>query len=152
VATVGKLDIRHAASNVIPGEVVCSLDLRSADADRLAWASQEVKEKVQDIALRRNITFEWNVIQQTAPVTCDAGFTTLLAQAIAESGYEVVPLVSGAGHDAVPISKVAPATMLFVRCFQGISHNPLENVELLDLAAALRVSERFLTQLITHHS
>jgi acetylornithine deacetylase/succinyl-diaminopimelate desuccinylase-like protein len=42
--------------------------------------------------------------------------------------------------------------MLFVRCFKGISHNPLENVELPDLAAALRVAERFLTQLITHHS
>lgn len=152
VATVGKLDIRHAASNVIPGEVVCSLDLRSADEERLAWASKALFENVQAIARQRNITLNWNLIQQTAPVTCDASLNSLLARAIADSGYEVVPLVSGAGHDAVPISKVAPATILFVRCFKGISHNSLENVELPDLAAALRVADRFLTQLITHHS
>lgn len=152
VATVGKLDIRHAASNVIPGEVVCSLDLRSADEAHLAWASHALREKVEAIAQRRDIRLDWNPIQQTAPVTCDAALNSHLARAIAESGYEVIPLVSGAGHDAVPISRVAPATMLFVRCFEGISHNPLENVELPDLAAALRVAERFLTQLITHHS
>ncbi|SMB88231.1 amidase, hydantoinase/carbamoylase family [Hymenobacter roseosalivarius DSM 11622] len=152
VATVGKLDIRHAASNVIPGEVVCSLDVRSADEAHLTWASQALFENVQAIAQRRNSTLDWNLIQQTAPVTCDANLNSLLARAIADSGYKVIPLVSGAGHDAVPISKVAPATMMFVRCFKGISHNPLENVELPDLAAALRVAERFLTQLITHHS
>ncbi|MGY2133577.1 allantoate amidohydrolase [Hymenobacter sp. HD11105] len=152
VATVGKLDIRHAASNVIPGEVVCSLDLRSADEARLAWASQELREKVEAIAQQRNIRLDWHPVQQTAPVTCDAALNSHLSRAIADSGYPVVPLVSGAGHDAVPLSQVAPATMLFVRCFKGISHNPLENVELPDLAAALRVAERFLTQLITHHS
>jgi allantoate deiminase len=152
VATVGKLDIRHAASNVIPGEVVCSLDLRSADDARLTWASHTLRENIEAIAQQRDIMLGWNLIQQTAPVTCDAALNIHLARAIADSGYPVVPLVSGAGHDAVPISKVAPATMLFVRCFKGISHNPLENVELPDLAAALQVAERFLTQLITHHS
>ncbi|GAB2472959.1 Zn-dependent hydrolase [Hymenobacter qilianensis] len=152
VATVGKLDIRHAASNVIPGEVACSLDLRSADEAQLAWASQALREKLEAIVRHRDITLSWNLIQQTAPVTCDAVLNSHLARAIADAGYPVVSLVSGAGHDAVPISKVAPATMLFVRCYKGISHNPLENVELPDLAAALRVAERFLTQLITHHS
>jgi allantoate deiminase len=152
VATVGKLDIRHAASNVIPGQVVCTLDLRSADAARLAWAYQELQTQAQAIAHQRNITLAWNLVQQTTPVTCDAGLNTLLAHAIADSGYPVVPLVSGAGHDTVPVSAIAPATMLFVRCYKGISHNPLENVELPDLAAALRVAERFLSKLITHHS
>ncbi len=152
VATVGKLDIRYAASNVIPGQVVCTLDLRSADEKRLTWAHQQLHEQVQAIAHLRNITLAWNLIQQTAPVACDGNLNHLLARAIANSGYPVVPLVSGAGHDAVPISAVAPATMLFVRCFKGISHNPLEDVELADLAAALHVAERFLSELITHHS
>ncbi|HEX8348841.1 MAG TPA: Zn-dependent hydrolase, partial [Hymenobacter sp.] len=58
-------------------------------------------------------------------------------------------LVSGAGHDAVPVSAVSPATMLFVRCFKGISHNPLENVEERDLAATLQVVDRFLSSLIS---
>lgn len=152
VATVGKLDIRHAASNVIPGEVVCTLDLRSANAEQLAAAYQELQATVYAIAEQRGIQVAWNLVQQTAPVACDAGLNALLARAISGSGYPVVPLVSGAGHDAVPVSAVAPATMLFVRCFKGISHNPLENVELPDLAAALQVAEQFLTDLITHHS
>jgi acetylornithine deacetylase/succinyl-diaminopimelate desuccinylase-like protein len=73
---------------------------------------------------------------------------TLLAQAIKDSGYEVIHLVSGAGHDAVPISEVSPVCMLFVKCFKGISHNPLENVELSDIAAAVEISDNFIQHLI----
>ncbi|KAA9327580.1 allantoate amidohydrolase [Hymenobacter busanensis] len=149
VATVGKLDMRHSASNVISGEATCSLDLRSADAARLAAAYDELHRQAEAIAQRRGLTVAWNPIQQTAPVACDAEMNKLLAQAIAEAGHPVVELVSGAGHDAVPISAVAPATMLFVRCYKGISHNPLENAEQPDIAAALEVSERFLLQLLT---
>jgi allantoate deiminase len=76
---------------------------------------------------------------------------SLLGHAIAAAGHEVIELVSGAGHDAVPVSQVAPATMLFVRCYRGISHNPLENVEPADLAAALQVAERFLFLQLTKH-
>ncbi|TGE26954.1 allantoate amidohydrolase [Hymenobacter metallicola] len=151
VATVGKLDVRHAASNVIPGEVVCSLDLRSADAARLASAYAELEQKARSIAQKRNLTLHWNLIQYTAPVACAPEMNTLLGQAIRDSGYEVVKLVSGAGHDAVPISAVSPATMLFIRCFKGISHNPLENVELADVAAAVQVAERFLQLLFSHY-
>jgi allantoate deiminase len=143
VATVGKLDVRNAASNVIPGEVTCSLDLRSADATRLATAYDALHAKAEAIARSRNLGLNWDLIQYTAPITCDAGMNNLLAQAIRES------LVSGAGHDAVPVSAVSPATMLFVRCFKGISHNPLENVEERDLAATLQVVDRFLSSLIS---
>ncbi|MFD2784602.1 allantoate amidohydrolase [Hymenobacter rubripertinctus] len=144
VATVGKLDVRHAASNVIPGEVACSLDLRSADATRLASAAAELAARAQTIADRRELQLTWTLVQHTPPAACDAALNELLARAIRDSGQVVVPLVSGAGHDAVPVSRIAPATMLFVRCFRGISHNPLENVELPDLAAAVQVAEQFL--------
>lgn len=144
VATVGKLSLRHAASNVIPGEVTCSLDLRSPDATQLPAAHQALKSYTAAIALQREIKLTWDLIQETAPAACDAQLNATLAEAIADAGHEVVALVSGAGHDAVPISAVAPVTMLFIRCYKGISHNPLENVELADLAAALEVADRFL--------
>jgi allantoate deiminase len=147
VATVGKLAVNQSASNVIPGEVVCSLDLRSPDAAQLADAYEFLRTQAQGLAGHRNVALDWNLVQKTAPVTCDAGLNNLLAHAIAESGYETIALVSGAGHDAVPISFVAPATMLFIRCYRGISHNPLENVELADLAAAVEVADRFLNNL-----
>ncbi|UOQ97129.1 allantoate amidohydrolase [Hymenobacter sp. 5317J-9] len=151
VATVGKLAISHSASNVIPGEVTCSLDLRSPDEAQLAQAYDYLRSHAEAVAGHRNVALDWKPVQQTAPVTCDARLNTLLAQAIADSGHETIPLVSGAGHDAVPISFVAPATMMFIRCYKGISHNPLENVELADLAAAVAVADRFITLLRTQN-
>jgi hydantoinase/carbamoylase family amidase len=148
VTTVGKLHIINSASNVIPGEVICSLDLRSADEATLSSSYETIKKTAEAICKKRNIVLEWNLIQQTKPVTCDIRMNKLLAQAIKEAGYQLVELVSGAGHDAVPVSAVSPVAMLFVRCFKGISHNPLENVELKDLAAAIKVSDNFIQQLI----
>lgn len=147
VATVGKLHINHAASNVIPGKVTCSLDLRSADETTLATAEQSIIGIANAIANKRNVTVEWHPVQQTKPVTCNEQLTSKLSNAIAASGYELVELVSGAGHDGVPVSVVSPITMLFVRCFEGISHNPLENAEIKDIAAAIKVSDNFIQQL-----
>ena len=147
VATVGKLALSHAASNVIPGEVVLSLDLRSPDATQLADAYGALRNYTKALAAQRNVALSWNLIQETAPATCDAALNETLAEAIADAGHEVVALVSGAGHDAVPISAVAPATMMFIRCYKGISHNPLEDVEMADLAAAIEVADRFLARL-----
>ncbi len=147
VATVGQLHIPYSASNVIPGQVVHSLDLRSPNADQLAVAYADLQAQAEAIAVRRGLGLAWQLVQYTAPVTCDLGLNRLLGQAIAACGYEVVGLVSGAGHDTVPASAVAPATMAFIRCYKGISHNPLENVEAADVAAALEVAERFLLSL-----
>ena len=148
VATVGKLHISHSASNVIPGEVVCSLDLRSADETKGESAYDALRKKAHEICNKRNIGLEWNLIQQTKPVACDNALNKFLKQSIDEAGFEIVELVSGAGHDAVPVSEVSPVAMLFVRCFKGISHNPLEDVELKDIAAAIKVSDNFIQQLI----
>jgi allantoate deiminase len=148
LATVGKLQIDNAASNVIPGKVTCTLDLRSADANILTTCQKKLETIATDICHTRHITMQWNLVQQSMPVTCDVHMNRLLEQAIAESGHEVIRLVSGAGHDAVAISAVSPVAMLFVRCFKGISHNPLENVALKDIAAAVEVSTNFINQLI----
>jgi acetylornithine deacetylase/succinyl-diaminopimelate desuccinylase-like protein len=104
------------------------------------------------ICSRRNITFDWTAVQETSPVTCDPALSAILARSVKKAGYEPLELVSGAGHDAVAIAAVAPVCMLFVRCYKGISHNPLENVELKDIAAALQVADNFLQQMIHQHN
>jgi allantoate deiminase len=152
VATVGRLEVHHAASNVIPRKVICSLDLRSADDVTLSSAYTIIKELCGSVAERRKIKTEWNLVQQTKPTICDEKLNTILKQSITEAGYPIIELVSGAGHDGVPISAVSPIAMLFVRCFQGISHNPLENAETKDIAAAIKVCDNFIQQLITHNS
>jgi allantoate deiminase len=152
VATIGKLHIINSASNVIPGEVICSLDIRSAEESVLSSSYEAIKKIAGDICSKRNIVLEWNLIQQTKPVACDTRMNKLLAQSIKDAGYKLEELVSGAGHDAVPVSEVSPVSMLFVKCFKGISHNPLENVEIKDIAAAIKVSDNFIEQLIKRNA
>lgn len=151
-ATVGTLQIAHAASNVIPGEVTITLDLRCADPAVLSTCYQQLQQQGMSLCQRRTISMNWQPVQETNPVTCDNTLSQLLAQAIQHSGYEVVELVSGAGHDAVAAAPVSPVAMLFVRCFKGISHNPLENVELKDVAAAVEVTAAFIHSLIQKYN
>jgi allantoate deiminase len=151
VATVGKLDVSHAASNVIPGEVTCSVDLRSAEETILEFSHHSLQKVCAAICAKRSIDYEWNLVQRSSPVVCDQQMSELLTQAIEKAGYEVVRLVSGAGHDAVAISDVSPVSMMFIRCFKGISHHPLENVELKDIAAGIQVAEQWIQNLINHN-
>ncbi|HEV8082598.1 MAG TPA: allantoate amidohydrolase [Chitinophagaceae bacterium] len=148
IATVGKLEIPHAASNFIPGKVTCSLDLRSGSKKKLTRAYQDINEICEEICDQRKVYFEWNLVQETNAVTCDETLTRLLKKSIKQKEMEVIELESGAGHDAVAISTIAPVAMLFVKCFEGISHNPLEKVEIKDIAATLEISDNFIQQLI----
>lgn len=148
VATVGKLNVVNSASNVIPGEVSCSLDVRSNDEAVLTSVYQTLQQICLEIGRKRAVQVDWRLIQETASVACDKTLSERLEQAIQYTGYEVIRLVSGAGHDGVPISQVAPIAMLFVRCFKGISHNPLEDVELNDMAATLQVADTFINDLL----
>jgi allantoate deiminase len=153
VATIGKLHIINSASNVIPGEVIISFDLRSADEKLLAASYDSIRKMGEAICSKRNIMMEWDLVQHTRPVSCDVAMTDLLAGSVKEAGYKLTELVSGAGHDAVPVSKVSPVSMLFVKCFKGISHRPDENVEPDDIAAAIKVSDNFIKKLVNiHHS
>jgi allantoate deiminase len=152
VATVGKIDITNSASNVVPGLVRCTLDVRSADEVRLTFACNALQNIISQICEDRHIQFQWNMIQETAPVTCSSAMTESLKQAIKAAGHEVVELVSGAGHDAVPMSAVCPVSMMFIRCFKGISHNPLEDVELKDVTAAIEVADHFIDSFLLNQS
>jgi hydantoinase/carbamoylase family amidase len=152
LATVGTLHITHAASNVIPGEVSCTLDLRSANQAVLSSCYLYLQHLIEAICQRRKIAFTWEPVQEINAVKADTNLNRLLAQSVVQAGYEVINLVSGAGHDAVAVAPVSPVAMLFVRCFKGISHNPLENVEEKDIAAAVEVSANFIHSLIQKYN
>lgn len=147
VATVGKIEVQHGASNVIPGKVTCTLDLRCGSKKKLMKSYQAINDICEDICDHRKIYFEWTLVQEINPVACDEALTKTLKKAIKQKEMEVIELESGAGHDAVSVSAVAPVSMLFVKCFEGISHNPLEKVEIKDIATALEISDNFIQQL-----
>jgi allantoate deiminase len=152
VATAGQLSLYPGASNVIPGEVALSLDVRHPDDSVRAAACVELAAKASAIAGARGVTCEWRELQAHASVPCDAHLRDLLAGAIEDQGYPVLTIASGAGHDAVILSSLAPIVMLFVRCAGGVSHNPAESVAEADVAVALDVLERFVALLAQERS
>ncbi len=147
VATVGRINIHNAASNVIPAKVSCTLDLRAQDAYLLSEAYEDINQLCEKICTKRNIYFEWKLIHETEPVLCSKKLRKLLSNAIAEKNIEPTDIISGAGQDAVIISRIAPVCMLFIKCFLGESLHPVETVELEDIAVGLEVSDHFILQL-----
>ncbi len=151
VATVGKCKVNPNAANVIPGETRLSLDVRSADQARLTAAVTELRKVADRIAAKRGLRLQWQIVQETSPVFCDQTLCAKLEQSLLTFDHPVVFLTSGAGHDAVVLSKVAPVAMLFVRCKDGISHHPDEFASPEDIEAAIEVSDHFIRQLFLTH-
>jgi allantoate deiminase len=144
VATVGRLEVAPGASNVIPGAVWATLDLRHADAVVRAQAMEAIRARSVEIAGRRSVEIAWKAVAGYEATPCDPGLTTLLSEAIAAEGLRVLEVPSGAGHDAISLARIAPVAMLFVRCEGGVSHNPAEAVATDDVAVAIRVLGGFL--------
>ena len=146
-ATVGQIDAQPGASNVIPGRVALSLDVRHlADVRRIAVV-KSLHARATDIAKRRGVRLVWTPVQETASVACDRGLTAVFKDAVAKHQPRVFALPSGAGHDAASMSAVCPVAMLFVRCKGGVSHHPSESVRTADVAVALAVLRDFILAL-----
>ncbi|MGE8002955.1 Zn-dependent hydrolase [Lysinibacillus sp. NPDC093216] len=126
VATVGKLNVSPNGSNVIPGKVTFTIDLRDIDEQKISTLENAILQQLQRIAENRNVTLSSKVLQRIKPAKTDALLQQQLAASIEKQGIQPYSLISGAGHDAMNIAKIAPIGMLFVRSKDGISHNPLE--------------------------
>ena len=142
VATVGALSLAPNVGNVVPGETRMLLDVRHADDRVRRQAADEIRAEAERIAGVRGVDAGWTLRYDTPAVELDPGLRGRLAEAVRDQGLPVRELVSGAGHDAVVLSRICPAAMLFVRCAGGISHDPRESVSEEDVAVALDVLER----------
>lgn len=124
--TVGKMDVTPNVTNVIPGEVVFTIDIRHEDNELRSHAFERLKEQLSAIALiskvELTITTDWNSETTLfAPVVKDA-----VKEAVTELGYSSMELFSGPGHDAKYMAEVADTGMIFVPSVDGISHNEQE--------------------------
>ncbi len=147
VATVGILVARPGAANVIPGEAELSLDVRHPVDARRRAAFARLKAAARAIARKRGLSVSIEVTQDNAAVDCSRELTRLLARSVRRHEGRSLSLPSGAGHDAVIVSRIAPVAMLFVRCRGGLSHHPDEFVHPGDLEAALRIVVDFIVSL-----
>jgi allantoate deiminase len=149
VATVGEITALPGASNVIPGEVTLTLDVRHPKDSVHNRAVARLKQKALQIARKRDIMLTADLTHQTAAVACDQRLSELLAKAAKHHQKQIPLLPSGAGHDAAAISAITPVAMLFVRCKGGISHHPDELASEKDVHVAIDVMNAFL-QLLAH--
>ncbi len=144
VATVGQLEVRPGASNVIPAQVSLTLDVRHQKDSKRNVATESLRRAAQIIATKRKLKMKWEMVQQTAAVPCSISLSRLLGQALHKNQARLIRLPSGAGHDAAVVSKVTPIAMLFVRCKNGLSHHPAESVKTDDVQIALSTMIDFL--------
>lgn len=147
VATVGMIEARPGAANVIPGEVHMSLDVRHQFDQVRSQAVANLITRAQQVAQRRDLELAYLTKYEQAAVPCDEGLSELLAESVEAAEYPLHRLVSGAGHDAMIMAQLGPAAMLFLRSPQGLSHHPDESVWPADVAAAVRVGLEFLARL-----
>jgi allantoate deiminase len=143
VATVGRLEARPGAPNVVPGAAVASLDVRHADDAVREGAVAALRAEAQRIGAARGVELAWREVMSAPAVAADGALTASLSAAVAAGGLPVVTLTSGAGHDGVALAELTGIAMLFVRCAGGISHHPDESVDEADVAVALDVLDGF---------
>lgn len=139
VGTVGQTIVAPGATNVIPGKVTFTLDLRSGSDDQRRKAVDELVLKIETIAAKRSLTCRVARIHDNRSVPCAPSISARIANAIQRLGYAVHELPSGAGHDGMAIADIADIGMIFVRCRGGVSHHPDEHVELADIEAGAQI-------------
>jgi len=138
-STVGLLQVFPNSRNVIPGEVFFSVDLRHPEDDVLSKMDQQLREVSQRIAEDLGLEMKFEQIWYSPPVPFNKDCVDSVRNAAEAAGYSHRDIVSGAGHDACYISRVAPTAMVFVPCEDGISHNESENAKPEHLAAGCNV-------------
>ena len=128
VATVGVLTPYPGSRNVIPGEVFMTVDFRSPSDDTLAAMDAALHEGIAAICAAIGLTQETKQVFSYAPVAFDSDCVRAVRRAARHFGYTHRDIVSGAGHDACYIARVAPTAMIFCPCVDGISHNEAEDI------------------------
>jgi acetylornithine deacetylase/succinyl-diaminopimelate desuccinylase-like protein len=141
VATVGRLNCRPNAINVIPGQVDFTIDFRSPDPALLTRGDQQIQQLISQAAKDRRLTHEC-VITETQPAVA---LNAELCNRLKKIAGDVPIMASGALHDAAVIAPHIPTAMIFVASKDGISHNPAEFSRVEDIAAAAQLLANMIT-------
>ncbi|KAF1034998.1 MAG: N-carbamoyl-L-amino-acid hydrolase [Delftia tsuruhatensis] len=137
--TVGMVQVHPNSRNVIPGQVKFSIDLRNAtDADCEAMDA-DIRAVADRISGETGLPIAINLVSSYPAQPFHADCVDAVARAAKALGYSHMPVVSGAGHDAVYMARLAPAGMVFIPCKDGISHNEIEDATPADITAGCNV-------------
>jgi len=137
--TVGSLEVFPNSRNVIPGRVKLSVDLRAPDDAQLQDMDTALRAACTRIAAECQVQVAVEQVVYFPPQPFTPRLVESVRASAANLGYSSMDAVSGAGHDAVYVARVAPAAMIFVPCAGGISHNEIEDAEPAHLEAGCNV-------------
>jgi beta-ureidopropionase / N-carbamoyl-L-amino-acid hydrolase len=139
VGTVGLMEVKPNSRNVIPGQVFFTVDFRHPQSSALDAMETAIKQAVAALAAETGLGVECQRIWDSAPVAFDPACIACVREGAEKAGFAARDIVSGPGHDAAYIARVAPTTMIFVPCKDGISHNEAESTTLEECAAGAQV-------------
>ena len=139
VATVGKVEVGPNSITTVPGSAVISVDIRDVDPETQRRCARQVVDALHEIAERRDVGVEVDVISSQAPVMLASWLRNELRAACEDAAIPYRVLPSGAGHDAAIAARRTDAAMVFIPCRDGISHSPDEDASEEDLALAVDV-------------
>jgi len=139
VATVGRLDTKPGVPNVVPGDVVLSVDIRALAEASGDSAIERLRTQLAEIARETETTIELDVSPPTRAVLTDPDLRSMVIESAERRGLGCIELPSGAGHDASHLASLGPMAMIFVPSIAGISHNAAETTPPEDLVAGAQV-------------
>ena len=128
VGAIGHVEVHPNSRNVIPGKAVFTIDIRCPDKDVLDAMRARIEKGIAEIAEAMDIGHEIEAVGHFDPVTFDKGCVKAVRDAAERLGYSHRDIVSGAGHDACWINRVAPTAMVMCPCVDGLSHNEAEEI------------------------
>jgi len=139
VGTVGRIQAFPGAPNVIPGKVVCSLELRDLDATKIDRLYGAIAAEARGIGQQNGTTFDYRPLHENVPAPSDPAVRKIIERAARALGYTTRHMPSGAGHDAQAMAQLGPMGMIFIPSIGGISHSPKEFSTADDIARGARV-------------
>lgn len=146
VGTVGQIQVLPGASNVIPGVVKFSIDIRAPNDSTRLDAIKDVQDAIAEICSRRKVAYEIKKMHESPSCACAPWIMEQLEAAVLGEGIKLRRLPSGAGHDAMAMAALVDVGMLFVRCKGGISHTPYESITTDDAYIGTKVLFQFIRQ------
>ncbi|WP_319546961.1 Zn-dependent hydrolase [Ruegeria conchae] len=135
VGAAGHIDVYPNSRNVIPGKAVFTVDFRSPELDVITDMENRLRVAAEDIVNEMGLQIEFEKVGGFDPVKFDEGCVAAVRDAAERLGYSHTDIISGAGHDACWINRVAPTAMVMCPCVDGLSHNEAEEISK-DWAAA----------------
>lgn len=146
VATVGVVEVEPGSINVVPGAVTLWVDLRGVEQESIMRALQSIKDAMAAVAEKDGVGIDMEMLTADKPVALNAKLAEKLEAICEQKNFTYLHMNSGAGHDAMHMTKIAPTIMLFIPCKGGISHNPAEYADNDDICRAVEVLAEFLKQ------